>query len=141
MAQVKIPGREELTLHLHLTDAGEIANPRLEVIGGPDLLMLAEAVRATLKGRLEEVPLPQGSSTAELLMRELLMRTRGEWSPPVDSDELCHCRVILRATVDQAIVVGAHTSKKVSEWTSASTACGTCRPDVEAMISYRLGRS
>jgi len=63
---------------------------------------------------------------------------RGEWNPPYTHEEICHCRAVPTREVEKAIIMGAHTPQKVSRWTSASTACGTCRPDVEKMISYFL---
>lgn len=84
-------------------------------------------------------PLPQGSTHSELLVKELLLKIKGQWNFPYQADELCHCRCVPTSVVDQAILAGAHTPEAVSRWTSASTACGTCRADVEKIISYRLG--
>ncbi len=142
--KVQIPVREEILGRVQLDDAGKITDVSLRVIGGPDLLAVATAWRPRWRDcvgqDLSALIVPAGVSTPEILLRELALKLKGEWNYPFSGDEVCHCRVVSCETIDRAIVVGAHTPKKVSDWTSASTACGTCRPDVEAMISYRLGR-
>ena len=82
--------------------------------------------------------MPEGSSHSELLLREFLLRLRGQWKRPYLGDEICHCRVVKTETVDQAILAGAHTTNQVSRATNASTSCGTCVPDVQDLINYRL---
>jgi bacterioferritin-associated ferredoxin len=135
---LSIPGREELWLDLVLGEAGQIMEARLRGVGPWAFLELLQKTRAQLKGALKEVPLPRDKSPGGLLLREALLRARGEWNPPYQEPELCHCRAVLTEVVDRAILVGAHTPQKVTEQTSASTACGTCRPNVAAMIQYRL---
>ena len=100
------------------------------------------AVELLLKGSLDpkKWPLPKGNDHCSMLIREFVLKCRGEWQIPVEDTEICHCRTVPTAVVDQAIVSGAHSPKIVSQWTTASTACGTCRPDVEKLIAYRLGR-
>ncbi|MEK6553994.1 MAG: (2Fe-2S)-binding protein [Bdellovibrionota bacterium] len=138
--KISIPGREEIFGQLEIDDNGIIQKSSLKVIGGPDLIRLAEKWRSRMTGGLGDLSYPVGTTTAEMLMRELILKLKGQWKYPYEAEEVCHCRVVACETIDRAIVVGAHTPKKVSEWTSASTACGTCRPDVEAMIAYRLAR-
>lgn len=82
--------------------------------------------------------LPQGNGHSELLLRELILKIQGQWKYPYEQQELCHCRAIPTENVDQAILCGAHTTEAVSTITTASTACGTCRPDVLAILQYRL---
>ena len=89
---------------------------------------------------LQKWPLPEGTQHFELLLKELLMKDREQWQYPYLENELCHCRTVPTEVVDQAILAGAHTPERVSSWTSASTACGTCRPVVQKIIAYRLGR-
>ena len=133
-------GREEVRLSFDLLDNGELKEVSVKGIGGPEFLNSLREFRKTLTGRLEDVPIPLGKTSSAILLRELLMKAKDCWTPPFQEDELCHCRMIPTKMVDQAICSGAHTPKKVSELTSASTACGTCRPDVEAMIEFRLGK-
>lgn len=130
--ELKIPGREELQLEVN---GGKVS---LKGIGNRAFLELLTQYREHLKAGVDKAPLPEGKSPGELMLKEAILRLRGEWDFPFKEDETCHCRVISTDKVNQAILVGAHTSREVSQMTSASTACGTCRPDVEAMIEYRL---
>jgi bacterioferritin-associated ferredoxin len=137
-AQVKWPGRFEASLVGEFDDLGQVRTARLEGVGGPRFLEGLKRLRGQLKGDFRALSIGPGRTPEEIFLRELLARAKGEWHPPVSAEELCHCRAVPTAVVDQAICTGAHTSKKVSEQTSASTACGTCRPDVEALLRFRL---
>lgn len=133
-----IPGREELNLELDTDGAGYIHSAKVSAVGNWTFLKLVQELRKNLHGDIASVPRPIGNSTGSLLIREALLRARGLWSPPYVDEETCHCRSVATSIVDLAIVSGAHTPRQVSAETSASTACGTCRPNVEAMITYRL---
>ena len=85
-------------------------------------------------------PLPEGEDHSSLLVRELVLKLRGEWSYPYAHAEVCHCRSVSTHQIDQAVIAGAHTTDVVTRQTSASTACGTCRPEVQKIIDYRLNR-
>jgi len=139
--KVEIPGREELEIGIELDDEGNIAESRLSGLGGPQLLLLLEEWRPKWRGPLKSVPEPSGVDPAAILMRELILRVKGEWKPPYEDDEVCHCRSVSLEVIDNAIICGAHSPELVSVQTSASTACGTCRPDVISLIDYRLGKS
>jgi len=80
---------------------------------------------------------PQGSSHVAVLLRELVDRIQGRFALPVQAEEICHCRMVKTEVVDHAIVAGAETVEQVRRWTSASSACGTCRPDIEKLLQYR----
>ena len=83
-------------------------------------------------------PLPQGNSHSEMIIREMILKLQDKWDYPYKEEELCHCRHVATQTVDEAIINGAHSSELASLWTGCSTACGTCKPEVEKMINYRL---
>lgn len=136
---VNLEGRDEIHLEAQVQD-GQIIQSRLTGIGCFAHLQLLQKWRGQLEGRLQDLPLPEGHSHSEILLREALLKLKGQWKFPIADKELCHCRMISAHEVDQAIVAGAHTSEKVSDRTSASTACGTCRSDVEELIRYRLGQ-
>lgn len=137
-AEVKWLGREEARLQLTLDDSGTILAAKLAGIGGPVFLQALKEYRASLKGKISDLPLPGGVASQAILLRELILKIKDQWKFPFSEVELCHCRGVLTERVDQAVCAGAHTTQKVSELTSASTACGTCRPDVDAIIKYRL---
>lgn len=119
--------------------SGRGAERRVKILGCEAFLSLAEQLRAAHGDDPEKWPVPEGKSHSELLIRELILKLQSQWHPPSTDAEICHCRMIPTLVVEQAIVSGAHTSEMVSRWTTASTACGTCRPDVEKLIQYRLG--
>ncbi len=137
--QVGFVGRDELRLQMDVVQ-GEIKSGKLMTIGCPELLELVVKWRPLLKGRLSEVPLPTGVGHAAMLMREILLRARGEWNFPYKEEELCHCRAVPALKVDAAVVVGSHTVGDVSRRTSAGTSCGTCQPDVQKVIAYRCNQ-
>ncbi len=123
-----IPGRDEI----HIEGDG-----KLRALGCPEVLSLCSEWRGKLKGDAKSWPLPQGTSHSEILLREAILKARGEWELPYKDSELCHCRVIATQKVDAAIVTGAHTVNEVSRRTSAGTSCGTCQPDIKKLIAYR----
>jgi NAD(P)H-nitrite reductase large subunit len=83
-------------------------------------------------------PLRKTQSHVDILINELILKLQGKWSHPYPHDEVCHCRTVSLEVVEQAIMNGARSADMVSKWTSASTACGTCRPDVEKILKFRL---
>lgn len=85
-------------------------------------------------------PLPQGNSHSEIIIREMILKLQGKWDYPYKDEELCHCRHVNTQIVDEAVINGAHTSDLASQWTGCSTACGTCKPEVEKIINCRLSR-
>lgn len=133
-----LPGREEVTLNWSQDKSGQVTEFQLQAIGDLTLLELVSQWRPRIQGSLKNIKLPQGKNPGAILLREVLLKAKGEWQSPYEAEELCHCRAVPTVVVDQAIVTGAHTPEKVSSLTSASTACGTCRGDVEALIAWRL---
>lgn len=79
-----------------------------------------------------------GADHSSILIRELVLRLRGSFELPYREEELCHCRGVPTAVVDRAIIGGCHTIQSVARMTSAGTSCGTCKPDTESLISFRL---
>jgi bacterioferritin-associated ferredoxin len=135
---LKIPGREQLDFDYEVDSTGALKSSKLTGVGNHTFLAHLHNYRKHLKGNLKDLPLPAGHSTAELMIAEAVLKARDEWKPTFTDEEICHCRNVPLAIVDAAIVAGAHTPEKVSAWTSASTACGTCRPDVEGHLRFRL---
>lgn len=79
-----------------------------------------------------------GADHVAILIRELVLRARGSFALPYKDPELCHCRAVPTDVVDRAIISGCHTVQSVARMTSAGTSCGTCKPDTESLIAYRL---
>lgn len=137
--QVSLRTRDSIRLSLRLTSQGEIARASLTGVGCTALLTLISSWRVNLKGELLAVPLPQGEGHAEILLREVILKAQGRWDFPYKEEELCHCRAVPTDVVDRAVIGGCHSALQVAKQTSAGTSCGTCRPDTEAIIAYRLG--
>lgn len=100
-----------------------------------------EKLKAVHGPNPEKWPEPQGSTHADILVRELIMKTQGRFHFPYEHEELCHCRTVPAQIVDKAIMAGAHTVELVAQITTAGTSCGTCRPDTEKIIQFRLASS
>lgn len=129
---VKLQGQDQIEAEKQTSGSWKIA-----AFGCHDFLVRIQELAA--KGSAPETwAIPEGSSHVDLLLREFILKVRGEWDFPYKEEETCHCRLIPTTIVDQAIINGAHHTSRVSRETSASTACGTCRPDVQKMIDYRL---
>jgi len=128
---VEIAGRDRLEV-LSL-------NPfQMKVIGCSALVQKLQEMKKAGGAIPTKWSLPTGTDHVSLLIKELILKLQGKWQHPYQHEEVCHCRNVSLETVEQAIFNGAHTPDMVSRWTSASTACGTCRPDVEKILKYRL---
>lgn len=132
---VEMPGRDRIEV---VVDSSKANPPQVRFRGCTEMMDLMQMMRKSFGVDPRAWPIPEGTSHAEMLLRELVLKLRGEWSLAVKDKEICHCRKVSAETIDQAILAGAHSSQVVSRQTSASTACGTCRPDVEKMIEHRL---
>ena len=140
--RVGIKARDELRLQAEIGTDGCISIFRLSGSGCPHLMVRLETIRAQMKSAvpmtIESLALPVGADHVSILFRELFLRARSDWAPPYVDLEICHCRSVPTARVDQAIVCGSHTIQQIARETSAGTSCGTCRSDTESLIRYRL---
>ena len=134
---VRLPGRDEIRLGFDIVQ-GVVSRVRLSALGCPALLALVIQWRPLFEGKLKDIPYPQGNGHGEILLRELILRARGEWTFPYEEQELCHCRAVPTARVDAAVIGGAHTVEEVSRRTSAGTSCGSCQRDIVRLIACRL---
>ncbi|MCB9024874.1 MAG: (2Fe-2S)-binding protein [Bdellovibrionaceae bacterium] len=132
----KIPGREEVLLVLELDQEKNIKSAQLKALGPLKFLQLINKWRGLLIGPLTELSVPNPVDTGSMLLREVILKAKGQWLPPYTQLQICHCRSVPTAKVEEAILVGAHSAESVSRMTSASTACGTCQPDVKDLIEY-----
>lgn len=113
---------------------------KVSMLGCAEFMEMMQKMRRHFGPDLGKWPLPEGQDHSSLLLKEMILKLRGEWAFPYADEELCHCRTIPTHVVDQAIIAGAHSPEVVTRQTSASTACGTCRPEVQKIIDYRLGK-
>lgn len=112
---------------------------KVAFIGCLEFTQFIKNYRANFGNDVFKWPTPKGSSHSEMVIREFIQKLKGTWEYPYKEEELCHCRHVSTKTVDRAILNGAHTHELASRWTGCSTACGTCKPDVEKIIKYRVG--
>jgi bacterioferritin-associated ferredoxin len=113
---------------------------KVSMIGCSQFMDMMQKMKKHFGPDVSAWPLPEGNDHSSILLREMILKLRGEWKFPYSEAELCHCRSVPAHVVDQAIIAGAHTTTTVTRQTSASTACGTCRPQVQKIIDYRLGK-
>jgi bacterioferritin-associated ferredoxin len=137
--KVELDGRDSIEVEYEGEAASLGKLLRVSLVGCMEMMEMMQKMRRHFGADIKSWPVPEGRDHSSLLLRELILKLRGEWQFPYDQEELCHCRTIPTHIVDQAILSGAHTPEVVSRQTSASTACGTCRPDVQKIINYRLG--
>jgi bacterioferritin-associated ferredoxin len=130
----------KIIVELDGRDRIEVDGAKVRFRGCSELTDLMMSMHKSFGADIRKWPLPTGGSHSEILLRELVLKLRGEWDFPYKEAEVCHCRNVACRIIDQAVVAGAHSTEIVSRQTSASTACGTCRPEVQKIINYRLGK-
>jgi len=139
--KVELEGRDSIEVEC---EEGTLQKPgavkKVSLVGCSDFMEMMHKMRKHFGPDISKWPLPEAHDHSSLLLKEMILKLRGEWEFPYAEDELCHCRTVPAHTVDQAIIAGAHTPEMVTRLTSASTACGTCRPEVQKIINYRLGK-
>jgi bacterioferritin-associated ferredoxin len=128
----------ELPMHDEITVTVESDQYSVQAIGCSKTLDILKKLKSQHGSNPSQWPMPCGNHHSEILVRELILRTQQQFDFPYQHHEICHCRAVPTEKVDQAIVQGAHTPEAVSRLTSASTACGSCKPDVEKILSFRL---
>ncbi len=111
---------------------------KMKIIGCENLHKKLTSLKKSEGADIAKWKLQKEKDHVSLLINELILRLQNNWSHPYPHEEVCHCRVVSLETVEQAILNGADTPEMVSKWTMASTACGTCRPDVEKILNFRL---
>lgn len=131
--RVEIPGRDRIEFIQKDQESGEFS-----FVGCDQLSALIFKLKKEQGLDPRKWNIPTGTSHSDLLLKEFLLKLRGEYQVVYPHEEICHCRKVNTHEVEQAILCGAHSTEKVSRWTGASTACGTCRADVEKIIQERL---
>jgi len=136
----KFLNRDELEIKLKMS--GErLISAEIKAIACPECLVEIQKLKKNLReysSRFSELPLPEGSHHSAMLIRELLLKARGQWTFPYKEVELCHCRNVATQIVDATIMGGVHNVSAIGEKTMAGTACGTCRPVTQLIIDFRL---
>ena len=123
----KLDGRDEISL-----------KPHVKARGCQKLLERVQFYMQNQGAEPDKWTLPQGNVHIDILLREFILKSQKQWDYPYKHEELCHCRSVPTHSVDQAVIAGAHTAKDVTRQTSAGSSCGTCQPDIEKIIQFRL---
>ncbi len=74
---------------------------------------------------------------SSLLIKELILKARGEWEIPYANEVVCNCREVKAEAIDQVLAAGSLSVDAVSAWTTACTACTTCKSKIEDLIQFR----
>lgn len=137
LSAVRVRGGNEVTLRM----SPNLQRLEIQVLGDLELLEFAAHFRSLMADAdsPDALPVPTGTTRAARLVREAVLRAQGKWHPPYMDEEICHCRLVPTDRVWDAIRQGARTGSEVSHMTSATTACGSCGPDVRALIEYYSG--
>ena len=138
--RVEIKEREWVEFHFETDPAtGVIKKSSVKAQG---CLPLLEAVQKAALGfqgqKLNDIAWNKNSDHWDQLILEALSRLQGMYERPYKDEEMCHCRKITTDKIEAAIVLGAHTPEKVKAWTTAGSGCGTCRPNVQSLIDFRV---
>jgi bacterioferritin-associated ferredoxin len=133
----EIPGREYVSVDIEY-DNDKIKSIKISALGSLQFLRYINGFRSLNEINVSKLEVPKGylDSPDLLLFRQAVLELKKIWNPPYTQQQICHCRSVSTQQVENSILVGANTTSKVSRMTSASTACGTCMPDVQAMIHY-----
>lgn len=135
--RVEIPQRCWIEASFKLDQFNNIQTVDWHAQGSFDLINECQKFFNQVANKNIEVVSVEGMKTSQLLLAMLVDKLKGQHIESEDI-EICHCRKINRSEIMQAILLGAHTADKVKKWTTASSGCGTCRPDVENLIEVCL---
>jgi NAD(P)H-nitrite reductase large subunit len=73
----------------------------------------------------------------EALLNQFIVRVQAT-EISSEHDEICHCRMVEREKIENAIYQGCRTREEISRTTLAGTGCGSCRGDLEKILSRIL---
>lgn len=78
----------------------------------------------------------RGAGTILATLTASSQRPNDEADPEQDpGPRICFCMKVHAATLRAAIAAGARSVEDLRRMTHASAGCGTCRPDLEAMLA------
>ena len=79
--------------------------------------------------------LPTKISANDLLINEFILKVKSQFKLSYEHAELCHCRMVPAEKVYEAIKQGCQSVESVGRTTLAGTGCGSCREDIEKLLS------
>ena len=112
----------------------------INVIGSMSLLAKLNQLRKISGNNPAVWPVLEALETEDdLLVNEFILKCKSEFKLAYEHAELCHCRMIPAEKVFDAIKQGCKTVDDVGRTTLAGTGCGSCRPDIEKLLTqFRL---
>lgn len=131
---VELENRDRI--EIQSDDSGVVSSIRAS--GCLELLNKVKTIKGLLPASAKKLFVFQDQDHSSLMLNEIFLRALGKWDLPYKEEELCHCRVVPLKKVEAAIISGFHTVEQIADQTSAGTACGTCRPNTQSCIDYRL---
>jgi bacterioferritin-associated ferredoxin len=141
-ARAELEHREWIEVEVQVNPQGMVEIASFKALGCSALILACEKIVKDIQSKeLLNIPLNPKNSHEHLLINEALLKLKGKFKLPVTEMEVCHCRKISLLKINEAIVNGAHSPEQVKAWTSASSGCGTCRPEIEKLIQYRLAKN
>ena len=136
MAKIVVELENRDRVEIQSDDKGVVSI--IKASGCLDLLNKVKMIKGLLPVSADKLFVYSDHDHSSLILNEIFLKALGKWNPPYKEAELCHCRAIPLQKVEAAIVSGFHTVEEIAKQTSAGTACGTCRPNSQACIDYRL---
>ncbi len=79
---------------------------------------------------------PLDSNRAELLFPLSFATAAPSPDAAADTARICDCNAVSKAEIVEAVMEGARGLQAVCEATRAGTGCGSCRPEVQAIIDF-----
>jgi len=141
---VNLPGYERINVYLN--EAGEIESYQL-CCTSMTLKIFKNCIHLHGK-KIGAWPLPNKAGwvtgnissderRSQLLIQELILKSRQEWLLPYTQEIVCTCRGVSSETINDAITAKASTVEEISNWTTACTSCTTCKDKIEQILQFR----
>ena len=127
-------------VEMHLRDRitlfeDEKGEALLRARGCQELISTLKTLRSVQGKKISEWVIEQPSCHSEFLVKKLICLVK-KIPFPYGHEELCHCRKIRTAQVEEAIFNGAADIETLKKRTTAGTSCGTCTSDLAQLLAF-----
>jgi hypothetical protein len=62
---------------------------KVHIVGCSDFMEMMQKMRRHFGNQVNQWPLPEGKDHSSLLLKEMILKLRGEWKFPYEHEELC----------------------------------------------------
>jgi bacterioferritin-associated ferredoxin len=133
MVKIFYPGRCEIVWNPQAAFQDTV----LSVRGSESLI---RCIQERLEGSRDPKswPISAEHSSEALILKEFILKAKGQWNPPYQEEMICFCRSIETQQICEAIISGVHHIDDLRELTTVNTGCGTCQDRIEDLIKYYL---